>query len=297
MKRLWTTLILSAAVAAPLAAGIEYEARSWQEGQQANKQAEMSVLAKVDGEKARIQFVESGNPWMSEGAYLLTTDGGKTLQLVKPADKTYGEFELDSVMRMLGSLGEAGIVSFEIENPRLETLEQGPGKTVAGMATKHARYRTTYDMRMKIMGFKKMQSVESTQDVWYSDDLRDPAMGVWLRKEPPRTNTDLDKLIDLEVSKITGFPLETTDTMITTGKKGKQTTTTTRMRVEKLSRGVSFPASTWVIPDDYTPVQMMPSAEMLAGGQPPPEQSEGEGEEEDKGVLGRFKKFGRKKDG
>ena len=295
MKRFWMVLAVVAALAAPLEAGIEYEARSWQEGKQANEQAEMTVLAKIDGENARIEFVESGNPWMREGAYLLTTDGGTTLQLVKPADKTYGEFELDSVMRMLGSLGEAGIVSFEIENPKLETLERGPGKSVAGMSTKHARYRTTYDMRIKIMRFQRTQSVETTQDVWYSEELRDPAMGVWLRKEPPRTNTELDKLIDLEVGKIEGFPLETADTTVMTGKKGKQTTTVTRMRVEKLSRGVSFPASTWVIPDDYTPVQMMPTEAMMAGGQPPPEQSEGE--EEQGGVLDRFKKFGRKKDG
>ena len=296
MKRLWIILIAAAALAAPLRAGVEYEARTWQEGKQANEQAEMNVHGMIDGEKARIEFVESANPWMSEGAYLLTTDAGRTLQLVKPADKTYGEFDLDSVMRMLGALGEAGIVSFEIENPKLETLAEGPGKTVAGVSTRHARYRTTYDMRMKIMGFKTMQNVQSTQDVWYTDELRDAAMGVWLRKEPPRTNTDLDRLIDLEVSKIKGFPLETVDTMVTTGKKGKQTTTITRMRVEKVSRGVSFPASTWVIPDDYTPVQMMPSAEMMAG-QPPPEQSDGEEPKDEGGIMGRFKKLGRKKDG
>ena len=298
MKRTWTSLIVALALAAPLRAGIEYEARTWQEGQQANKQAEISVHGMIDGDNARIEFVESGNPWMSQGTYLLTTDAGQTLQLVNPQEKTYGEFDLDSVMQMLGALGESGIVSFEIENPRVETLAQGPGKTVAGVATKHARYRTSYEMRMKIMGFKNTQSVQSTQDVWYTEGLSDAAMGVWLRKEPPRTNTDLDRLIDLEVSKIQGFPLETVDTTVTTGKKGKQTTTTTRMQVTKLSRGVSFAASTWVIPDDYTPIQMNPAEAVMAGGQPPPEQSDGEEkEEEEGGIMGRFKKFGRKKDG
>ena len=82
------------------------------------------------------------------------------------------------------------------------------------------------------------------------------------------------------------------ETMTSTGKKGKQTTTTTRMRVLEIERGVSFPAGTFEIPEGYTPVQMMPSAEMMAGGQPPPEGEEGE---EKGGLKSRLKRFGRKK--
>lgn len=299
MKRLWIIPAVAAALVAPLQAGVEYEARSWQEGQQQNKQAEMTVRAKIDGENGRIEFLESGNPWMGEGTYLLTTDAGETLYLVKPEDKSYGEFDLDSMMQMLGALTDSGMVEFEIQNPRLETLASGPGKTVAGLPTRQARYRTTYDMRMKILGFKRIESVESLQEVYYTEELRDAAMGVWLRKEPPRTGTELDTLIDLEVSKIKGFPLEIVDTTTTTGKKGKQTTTVTRTQVTKLNRGVSFPADTWIIPDDYTPVQVMPTEAMLAEGrQAPPEEAEGAEEQEEKGgLMGRLKKLGRKKDG
>ena len=199
------------------------------------------------------------------------------------------------MMQMLGALSAGGLVDFEIENPRLERLDAGAGKTVAGMSTRHARYRTTYDMRVKVLGFKRAQSVETVQDVYYSDELRDAAMGVWLRKEPPRTGTDLDRLIDLEVEKIQGFPLETVDTTTTTGKKGKQTTTVTRTVVSRVDRGVSFPAGTFVIPDGYTPVQMMPTEAMLAAGQQPTaEEGEGEGEKKG-GVFGRLKKLGKKK--
>lgn len=292
MKKALTLLAVTFAVALPIEAGTEYQARTWQEGQQQNKQAEMTVRGKIEGDRARIEFEESGNPLMGQGTYLLTTDAGQTLYLVNPAEKTYSEFDLDAVMQMLGSLGESGLIEFEIENPRLETLESGPGKTVAGLATRHARYRTSYDMQIKIMGFKRAQQVETVQDVWYSEELNDPAMGVWLRKEPPRTGTDLDQLIDLEVSKIQGFPLETAETMITTGQKGKERTTTTRMQVSEINRGVSFAAGTFDIPDDYTQVQM-PSAEMIAAGQEA--EAEEDGEEETGGLMGRLKKFGKKK--
>ena len=295
MKRFWMTLALAASLAMPAAAGIEYEARTWQEGQQADEKAAMTVAAKVEGDNARIEFRQSGNPWMSEGSYLLTNDAGGTLYLVKPADQTYGEFDLDVVMQMLGSLSESGLVKLEIENPRVEVLERGPGKTVAGMDTRHVRYRTTYEMKIKVLGMGRKQQVETVQDVWYTDELGDAAMGVWLRKEPPRTGTELDELVDLELSKIEGFPLETVTTDISTGKKGKQATTTTHMQVTEMSRGVSFAAGTFDLPEGYTPVQMMPTEEMMAAGQqPPPEGEEGE-EEAQGGLMGRLKKFGKKK--
>lgn len=295
MNRLWIIFVLLAGLALPAEAGTEYRARSWQEGQQAKKQMESSVKALIEGDKARIEFEDSGNPTMPAGSYLLTTDAGRTLFLVKPQDKTYGEFDLEAVMRLLGAISESGLIDFEIDNARVEALDRGPGKTVAGMATEHARFRTTYDMKIKVLGMGRAQSVETVQDIWYTEALSDAAMGVWLRKEPPRTGTELDELVDLEVAKIRGLPLETVSTMTTTGKKGKATTTTTHMVVSDLRQGVSFPAGTFVIPDDYTPVQMMPTEAMLAGGE---QQPQADGEEEEKGgLMGRFKKLGKRKDG
>ena len=67
VKRLWIACTLALGLAWPALAGIEYKARTWQEGDQANKQSEMTVHSMVDGDSARIEFRESGNPWMSEG--------------------------------------------------------------------------------------------------------------------------------------------------------------------------------------------------------------------------------------
>lgn len=297
MKKLWITLALAAGLVLPAEAGIEYRARTWQEGAQQSEQMESTVKASIDGARGKIVFEDSGNPWMPAGSYLLTTDAGETLYLVKPADKTYGEFDLDAVMQMLGTLSESGLVKFEIENPQVEILERGAGKTVAGVATSHVRYRTTYDMKVKVLGMGRLQRVETVQDVWYSSELGDAALGIWLRKEPPRTGTELDELVDLELSKIEGFPLETISTTTSTGKKGQNSsTTTTHTLVSELERGVSFADETFVIPPDYTRTQLMPTEAMMAGGGE--EGAAGEAEEEEKGgLLGRFKRLGKKKDG
>jgi hypothetical protein len=287
-------LALVIGLVAPLEAGIEYRARTWQEGEQKNKQAETSVKASVDGDKAKIVFEDSGNPSMPAGSYLLTTDGGETIYLVRPQDKTYGEFDLEAVMQLLNAFGESGMIDIQIDNPQLVKLATGPGKSVAGVDAKHARYGMSYEMRMKIIGIKKTQTVETVQDIWYTDAMEDAGLSVWVRKKLPKTGTDLDELIALEASKIKGFPLETVETMTTTGKKGKQTTTTTHTLVSDLRQGVSFSGDTFVIPDDYTPVDMMPTGAMMESGDQQPQQ-EGEEEEEKGGMLGRFKKFGKKK--
>lgn len=293
MRRLWIILLLLIGLAVPAQAGVEYRARTWQEGKQQNKLADSSVKASIEGAKVKIVFEDSGNPSMPAGSYLLSTDGGKTINLVNPADKTYGKFDLDTVLELLSAFQESGMLDIQIENARLEELTAGPNKTVAGVNAKHARYGMSYEMLLKVIGIKKRLSITSIQDVWYTDEVREAGMGLYLRRDLPKTGTDLDELIALEASKVKGFPVETILTQTTTGKKGKQTTTTTHTLVSELLKGVSFPGETFVIPDDYTPVELMPTGAMMAGDQPP----DGEEPKEEGGILGRFKKFGKKKDG
>lgn len=294
MRRILIAWLATAALALPAVAGIVYQARTWQEGDQTSDAAAMTVKAVIDGDKAKIEFEESGNPWMGKGSYLLTTDGGRTLYLVKPEDKTYGAWDLEAVMRMVGQLGSGGLLNIQIDNPRVETLEAGAGKTVAGLATRHHRYRSSYDLEVKIIGIKKRQTIDSIQDVWSTEALDDAALGVWLRT-PKTGHEDLDRLIELEATKIKGFPLEVIDRTTTTDKKGRGTTTVTHTLVTELEQGVAVPAETFVIPPDYTQTQLMPTDEMAAAGGEDGS-SDDEEEEEKGGLLGRFKRLG-KKDG
>ena len=76
MKKVLAALAVTFAVVMPLEAGIEYEARTWQEGQQKNKQAEMTVRGKIDGDKATVtREFDAGLETMRQGMRL---DGAMT---------------------------------------------------------------------------------------------------------------------------------------------------------------------------------------------------------------------------
>ncbi len=143
------------------------------------------------------------------------------------------------------------------------------------------------------MGIKKRQTIESVQDVWSTEALEDAALGVWLRT-PKTGHEDLDRLIELEATKIEGFPLEVIDRTTTTDKKGRSSTTVTHTLVTELEQGVAVPAGTFVIPPDYTQTQLMPTESMAAAAGD--EEESAEEEEEKGGLLGRFKRLG-KRDG
>lgn len=275
--------ILFTGISLPASAGIYYKAVTTTDNPQ-GKDQQMVVEGRVEGEKARIEFQDSNNPMMGEGSWLLTTDGGKTIYLVNPEDKTYAKWDMDAMMQFAGAVmeGMGGLVNMEFSEPQVEKLLEEDGGTVAGLPTRHYRYRTTYSMQMKVFGMRQASAVESVQDIWSTSRLDAAALGVWLRKEPPSSgNEELDRLMRAEVGKIQGFPLKTvTVTTTRDEKKGKESVSRSTTEVTELSRSEApAPPSTWTIPGGYQETQLLPSGQ--------------EGQEDN--PLGAI--FGRKKDG
>ena len=261
MKRITAILMVWTLSAVAAVAGIHYTARTYQEGGKSNKQMNMSVESWIDGANAKIVFKESGNPLMKAGTYLLTTDGGKTLYLVDSKEKTYSEWDLDAIFHMADAMMQSmgPLMNLTIENPHVETLLEEDGGDIHGYSTTHRRFRTTYSMKMKIMGMKRAQDYDSVQDVWSTDEIDHEAFGVWLRREPPAMgDTGLKELVEAEMSKIKGFPLKTVDQVTATGKKGKQQTTRTITEVIELDE-TAIDAGLFEIPAGYQRVEMMPA--------------------------------------
>ena len=286
MKALATTLavFLATATATAAGAGMYYEAVTRGEGAKGAEMADSTVKAWVDGDNAKVLFDESGNPMMEQGSYLVTRDGGKTVYLVNPKEKTYAVWDLDAIMGMAGGAMQMarGMMNMKFSEPEVEKLAEEPGGSMLGMSTTHYRYRTTYTMSMSFMGMKNQTKSEQLQDVWSTTELSEAGFGIWLRREPPKTGDEgLDRLIATEMDKIHGVPLKSVTVMTSTDtKKGETRTTTTTTEVTKLDK-VSVPSSTFEIPAGYTETQLIPTGE--------------EGEEGDEPVNPLSKLFGKKK--
>ena len=279
MRRIAAFLWIWVLGAGAALAGIHYTARTYQDGANSNKQMKMTVEAWIDGENAKILFNESGNPFMEKGTYLVTNDGGRTLYLVNPEDRTYSEWDLDAIFQLAGNMMQAmgPMMNFRFENPKVETLLEEDGGQIHGFPTTHYRFRTTYTMHMKIMGMKRTQEHESVQDIWSTDEIDHEAFGVWLRRElPSMGDTGLQELVEAEMAKVKGFPLKSIDQVTSTGKKGRQQVTRTITEVEELDQ-IQIDPAIYQIPAEYERVDMMPTAEMTQGE-----------EQEEGGFMSRF---------
>lgn len=290
MKRIHSIpvlIVLLVAASGPAFAGFHYKASTWMEGEGTTEVSNMSYETWVDGESAAIVFLSSGNPFLKEGDELITKDAGRTVYKVDHEAKTYSIWDVDAWVDSVGRVmqGMGPLLKFKIENAEMETLERRPGGRVAGQDTEFSKIRTTYDVTMKVIGIGQKQHVESIQESWVTYAIEDPAIGVWIQRDPPDMgDPTLNELIELEMSKLRGgFPVKTIVEQVTTTKKGKETRSRTLSEVEILER-TTVSGDRFEIDSSYTLVPATPFAGMQA--QAPPEQ-----EEEPQEKKGRFRKL------
>ncbi len=241
-------------------AGHYYETTTTADDAQSGNQNISRTRAWIDGPTAKIEFLdgdESG--FMKKGNYLVTTDGGETLYLVDPKEKTYSVFDLEAMLAVAGNMMNAmgGMVQLEFTDFKNEQLLEEAGESILGLSTTHYRYDTGYTMSMSVMGMNRQNRTEMLQDMWCTDELEGKGFYVWLRPDKFRTgNAEFDKLIKNEMGRIKGFPLKITTVTKTSGQQGTEMTMNSTMEVTAL-REETIPASLYVIPEDYEETPMM----------------------------------------
>jgi hypothetical protein len=251
-----------ALAAAPAFAGIHYKSVTHMEGgPQSRSAGDTQVEGWAAGDKARVEFRESANPMMKTGMYLITKDGGKTMYMVNPEEKTYVEWDLKGMLGTAGAAmnGMGAMLKMDFSTPKVEKLLDEDGGTLLGLPTRHVKYRTSYTLTVKVLGMGSSSDVVSEQDIWSTQKLSDAALGAWLRADPPHTgNEQLDKLIAAGREKIQGVPLKMiTVSTNTDKKKGKTTVTKMTMQVTEINASAVVPPSSFEIPAGYKEAEMM----------------------------------------
>ena len=285
LSRSISVLALFLAAAAPGFAGIHYKATTTVQDA-SSKSSKILVEGWVSGDNAKVAFLESGgNPVAQEGTYMVTKDGGRTLYLVNPEEKTYAKWDVQGMLGALGSIMNSmgPLLKMQFSDPKVEKLAEDDGGVIQGLPTRHYKYRTSYTMTVRVLGMGNTSDVVNEQDVWTTSKLADPGLGVWLRAEPPRTgNAEFDKLISAEAYQFKGFPVKMVTVSTSTPKKGKPTTSRSTMEVTQIDASATVPASAFEIPAGYQETQLLPTTQGA-------EQQEGQ-EEEQGGLRGLLKK-------
>ncbi len=210
MKRNLLLMLIVCLCASPLFAGITYTAIVKSETEDAESQTG-TIHGWASGHNGKVEFTGAANPMMPSGSYLITRDGARTLFLIDPAHKTYSKLDVQSMLDATGGMMQSmkTTLKMSFESPKIEKLLDENGGLIAGLPTRHYKYRTTYVMNMQYMGNARRTTTILEEDIWATTKTLDPAMGLWLKKEPAKTGDDqLDSLIASEMNKVPGFPLK-----------------------------------------------------------------------------------------
>jgi len=225
----------------------------------------------VEGDLGKVLFdqKDKDNP-MANGNYLLTRDGGATVYLVNPKDRTYAPFSIAKALSVLGSLTEStgGMISITFSDGYGEILGEEPGEPILSYSTQKVslRHGFTLTTNMKMFGRKTVNKMDTQTETWIAPDLKDAGLNLWLRKGPPETgDSELDTVLRTAMIPLDGFPLKSVSTTTTTDKKGKEKVDQTELIVTLL-REETVPASVFELPADYEEISLMDPAGAMAAG-------------------------------
>lgn len=240
-----------------LNAGWVYTAVTRGEGSDQAQAANSTVKGWIDGNKARIEIAESANPMIPQQSYLISSDGGHTLFLVNPPERTYTRWDINAIIGLAG--GAMQMMGMSFTTPNVEKLVDEPGPSLLGFSTRHYRFLTSYALNMNFLGMRKSTEFKQEEDIWATDQLKDAGFNAWLNQRPNKTgNAEFDKLIEAELSKIRGFPLKRISVTTQKDNDGNMETIKTTMEITSLSKA-DIPPGFFELPQDYTEKPLMPS--------------------------------------
>ena len=240
----------------------------------------------LEGTSAKVEMLESANPMMQPGSYLLVQEGGTKMFMVNPEAKTYARF--DPMAIASGSEAMAGS-GFEatIEDPQVVKVLEEPGPEILGHQTTHYRYHTTYTTVTSMpMGMTMSTAMDVVEDIWTAPaiDVGKAARSVAQASGGGGMRQELDQLESTVKATLVGLPLRqvtvTTSKTETKGKgmvarmmmrgapSGEEGTTTTTVEVRDLAEA-ALPASTFQIPAGYAETEILqrgPAMPDLGGG-------------------------------
>lgn len=203
MKRLLVTVALTfAAVSA--SAAIQYEfVQKNTSADAVDPVTDLTARAVIDGDRSRVDFV--GGNLYPPGTYVISTDASRRLLFVDPSKRWYTEVNTASVATALGSS------NIRISNLKssIETRDDRP--VIAGYPTEHSRLTITYDIAVMMKSIPLKQHVRTEVDTWST--LQFPALSSMSFLSGMRTgNPEIDKLLEVETTRVQGFPLRQTVT-------------------------------------------------------------------------------------
>ena len=258
MKRLAIVLTL---FATPAFAGVTYQFDSTSTGMQSGT---TSGTVSVEGTNIRVDLKTGDNFMFKDGTTVLSTDGGKTLNIYDSSAKTYFVVNLSDLTNMGGLLNDGGgMFKLSFNNPKVNVTDLGDGGSVAGYPTKRSKLDASYDIAVNAMGTTMTTHMTMSTESWTTDKLSGEYANFLQEKNLRTGNAELDKLITAQSGAIAGrFPLKQVTTVkVSQGGNDMSSTTTSIVSNVEMK---TVPSSAFTAPTGYTKIDD-PMSKMLKG--------------------------------
>lgn len=194
-------------------AGVSYEfVQSTQSDIEQIPATTLTGRALIDGPRSRVDFV-TGNIY-APGAYVISTDGSRTLLFVDPISKSYSEVNSSAIAASYGAN------NIKLDNFKTNTTLLQDHPTIAGIRTDHYHLTISYDITLQYGTRPLTQRVSEEIDKWTTTRFGDVSDAFFAGGSVKTGNPKLDELIDTETRSIKGFPLRQTIVMRTTNPMG-----------------------------------------------------------------------------
>jgi hypothetical protein len=182
--------------------GVQYEFIQRTQSDVANiPSTELNGKAIIDGDRSRVDFISATNSY-PPGAYVISTNGSRSLTFVDPIMKSYTEVNSGAVAAAIGTS------NIKIENLKADIRAMDDHPQIAGAPTDHYHLTISYDMTVMFRAMPLRQSIRTEIDKWTTLAFGD-VQEMFLANSGVRTgNPEIDKLIDIETTKIKGLPMK-----------------------------------------------------------------------------------------
>jgi len=208
----------------------------------------VTMKMQVEGECARIEWAGGRGP--AGGGYMLTTDGGQTVFMVNPEEKTYMKWDIEKMLQGVSGMVDQmkGLMQVKVTGHSVEKMADEAGPAMHGYPTRHYRFVTRMTTETTILGRKQTNTSTNEQEVWTTTKIEAPGFAMWRKLQSQRTGlADVDKLVEAERAKgIKGVPLKSV--LTSSGARGRTTRTITEVTEVKEGR---IDRSAFEIPKDY----------------------------------------------
>jgi len=250
MKSKITLIGLVLATGLTATAGIEFNAKVTDK----SGRAVTTTRGWVDGQKAKIEYVTGSNRGeVRRGSYILSKDGGKTVYMVDPQNKSYIKMDIDKLASQVGDFMNAAgaFMKLEFTNPKFKTLLDERGPKMFGLSTRHVKTETSYTVTASVFGNKNVTAVDRKDELWLTKKLTDSGMQLWTQQRTIKTgNEDIDKIIAAETKRFDGIPLKIISVTTSRENSDKAEVTTLITEITSLKKA-AVPNSTFEIPAGY----------------------------------------------